>query len=105
MNYVLRVLVLNRPAVLARVAGQVARRGVNIDHFTARNVAGGRTVIAIGIDSDEQMADRLAKGVARLIDVLEVTWRQDDEPPPPPPEPGAWQPQSDEKEGRCRGTR
>jgi acetolactate synthase small subunit len=51
MNYCLRILVLNRPAVLARVAGQVARRGVNIDHFTARNVEDGKTVITIGSTS------------------------------------------------------
>ena len=74
MKVCLRALVLNRPAVLARVAGQVARRGLNIDHFTARNIAEGRTVITIGIHADERAADQLAKGLARLIDVLEVTW-------------------------------
>jgi acetolactate synthase small subunit len=84
MKYCLRILVLNRPIVLARVAGQVARRGVNIDHFTARNVADGKTIIAVGIDVDEHLAERLAKGVARLIDVLEVTWGEDKEPWEPP---------------------
>ena len=77
MTPCLHVLVLNRPAVLARVAGQVARRGVNIDHFTARNVQSGRTIITIGIDADEQTAERLAKALARLVDVLEVTQRDD----------------------------
>jgi acetolactate synthase small subunit len=85
MKHRLQILVLDRPAVLARVAGQVARRGVNIDHFTARNVKGGKTLITIGIDNDGQMADRLAKGVARLIDVLEVKWREDEDLEPPPP--------------------
>jgi acetolactate synthase small subunit len=80
MKYCLRILVLDRPAVLARVAGQVARRGVNIDHFTARNVQGGTTVITIGVDTHEHAADRLAKGLERLIDVLEVTWREGEEP-------------------------
>jgi acetolactate synthase small subunit len=84
MKQRLRILVLDRPTVLARVAGQVARRGVNIDHFTARNVKGGKTLITIGIDNDEQMADRLAKGLARLIDVLEVDWGEDEDLEPPP---------------------
>ena len=85
MKYCLRILVLDRPAVLARVAVQIARRGVNIDHFTARNVEGGRTVITIGIDTNELMADRLAKGVERLIDVLEVTWQDAELHEPPHP--------------------
>lgn len=79
MNYCLRILVLNRPAVLARVAGQVARRDVNIDHFTARNVEDGKTVITIGVDIDQHFADRLTKAVARLIDVLEVTLKEDED--------------------------
>lgn len=74
MRVCLRALVLNRPAVLARVAGQVARRGVNIEHFTARNIEEQRTAITIGIDADERTAEGLAKGLARLIDVLDVTW-------------------------------
>ena len=76
MKHTLRIIVLDRPSVLARVAGQVGRRGVNIDHFTARNVEDGRTVITIGIDTDEHLAERLAKGIARLIDVLDVTWKR-----------------------------
>jgi acetolactate synthase small subunit len=105
MKECLRILVLDRPAVLARVAGQVARRGVNIDHFTARNIEGGRTVITIGIDTDEQLAERLAKGVARLIDVLEVTWREDEQAEPPLREPDDCRSRSGREGERCRGTR
>ncbi len=77
MKHTLRIIVLDRPSVLARVAGQVGRRSVNIDHFTARNIADGKTVITIGIDTDEHLAERLAKGIARLIDVLDVDWKPD----------------------------
>jgi acetolactate synthase small subunit len=87
MNYCLRILVLDRPAVLARVAGQVARRGVNINHFTARNIEGGKTVITIGMDIDAALADRLDKAMARLIDVLEVTLTEDGGLEPPEMEP------------------
>jgi len=78
VKHTLHIIVLDRPSVLARVAGQVGRRGVNIDHFTARNIADGRTVITIGIDTDEDLAERLAMGIARLIDVLDVTWKKDE---------------------------
>jgi acetolactate synthase small subunit len=81
VKHCLRVLVENKPAVLARVAGQVARRNVNIESFTARYLPGGaRTAITIGIDTDEHTAERLAKGIARLINVIEVTRRNGDCP-------------------------
>lgn len=73
MEHCLQILVDNKPGVLARVVIQLARRSINIDCLAARNIAGcTRTVITIGFDADEYTADRLAKGIARLIDVIEV---------------------------------
>jgi acetolactate synthase-1/3 small subunit len=64
----------NRPGVLARVAGQVNRRTLNIEEFTARNLPGRRrTVITIDVECDDRTAERLAKGMERLVNVLEVT--------------------------------
>ena len=69
----LQILVDNKPGVLARVAIQLAGRSINIDCLATRNVEGGtRTVITVGFDADEYTADRLAKVIARLIDVIEV---------------------------------
>ena len=99
------ILVLDRPAVLARVAGQVARRGVNIDHFTARNVKDGRTVITIGINTDGHAADRLAKGVARLINVLEVTRRDGDCPEVGAAMPGTSQVDAKPRRQQCHATK
>jgi hypothetical protein len=63
---------------------------VNINHFTARNIEGGKTVITIGMDIDAALADRLDKAMARLIDVLEVTLTEDGGPDQPEAElPGA----------------
>jgi hypothetical protein len=53
---------------------------VNINHFTARNIEGGKTLITIGMDIDAALADRLDKAMARLIDVLEVTLTEDGGP-------------------------
>jgi acetolactate synthase-1/3 small subunit len=70
----LTLITENRPGVLARVAGQVNRRNLNIEEFTARNLPGRmHTMITIDIDCDDRTAERLARGVERLINVLEVT--------------------------------
>lgn len=73
MRQHLQILVDNKPGVLARVVVQLARRGINIDRLSSRNIERGkRTVIGIGFDADEYTTDRLGKGIARLIDVIEV---------------------------------
>jgi pyruvate ferredoxin oxidoreductase beta subunit/2-oxoisovalerate ferredoxin oxidoreductase beta subunit len=69
----LRVLVEDRPSVLARVAGQVSRRGVNIETVVVRSLPDrAHTYITLGIDVDEHTAERVAQGIARLAAVLEV---------------------------------
>jgi len=70
----LTLITENRPGVLVRVAGQVNRRNLNIEEFTARNLPGRmQTMITIDIECDDRTAERLAKGIERLINVLEVT--------------------------------
>jgi acetolactate synthase I/III small subunit len=105
VKHCLTVLVENRPAVLARVAGQVARRNVNIESFTARFLASDRAAITIGIDTDDHTAERLAKGIARLINVIDVS-RLDggcpDEPTATPQDPS---PHARVKGEPCRVTR
>lgn len=74
MKHLLTLLVENKPSVLARVANQMGRRGVNIDYFTARNlIDGDLTVITIGFEADEHGAERIAMAMDRLVNVLEVT--------------------------------
>ena len=106
MKHCLTVLVENKPAVLARVAGQVARRNVNIESFTARYLPGGeRTAITIGIDTDEHTADRLAKGIARLINVIDVSRRNGDCPEVSAAMPGNSEANARPGRQRCRATR
>jgi acetolactate synthase small subunit len=69
----LRVLVKDRPSVLARVAAQVSRRGVNIETVVVRHLPDrDHTYITLGIDADEPTAERVARGIARLDAVIDV---------------------------------
>ncbi|MCX6363109.1 MAG: thiamine pyrophosphate-dependent enzyme [Actinobacteria bacterium] len=69
----LRVLVEDRPSVLARVAGQVSRRGVNIETVVVRHLPDrAHTYITLGVDADEATAERVARGIARLDAVVDV---------------------------------
>ena len=67
------MLVEDRPSVLARVAGQVSRRGVNIETVVVRHLPDrAHTYITLGVDADEPTAARAAKGIARLDAVASV---------------------------------
>ncbi len=87
----LRVLVEDRPSVLARVAGQVSRRGVNIETVVVRHLPDrAHTYITLGVDADEPTAARAAKGIARLDAVASVEAFVGECPEPEPePEPDA----------------
>ena len=59
----LRVLVEDRPSVLARVAGQVSRRGVNIETVVVRSLPDrAHTYLTLGLDADERTAERVGEG-------------------------------------------
>ena len=69
----LRVLVEDRPSVLAHVAGQVSRRRVNIETVVVRALPDRlHTYIILGIDADERTAERVARGIAGVDAVIEV---------------------------------
>jgi pyruvate/2-oxoacid:ferredoxin oxidoreductase beta subunit/acetolactate synthase regulatory subunit len=69
----LRVLVEDRPSVLARVAGQVARRGINIETVVVRSLPDrAHTYITMGVDAEERAVERVAKSIVRLDAVVDV---------------------------------
>jgi acetolactate synthase-1/3 small subunit len=83
-KHLLTAIVENEPNVLARVAGQMGRRSANIEYFSAHNLSGGqRTRIMIGFAADECTAERIAKGIGRLINVLDVECESRDWPEDP----------------------
>ena len=69
----LRLLVEDKPSVLARVARQVARRKVNIENVVVRSLPDhAHTYLTLGVDADEQTAGRLVASLARLDSVLDA---------------------------------
>jgi pyruvate/2-oxoacid:ferredoxin oxidoreductase beta subunit len=69
----LRLLVEDRPSVLARVANQVSRRRVNIETVVVRGLPDrAHTRLTLGLDTDEGTAARVAAGLSRLESVLDV---------------------------------
>ena len=73
MKHILSALVLNRPGVLAHVAGMFAARAFNID-----SLAVGRTDdptlsrMTIGIIGDDKVVEQVRKQLAKIVEVVKV---------------------------------
>ena len=69
----LRLLVEDRPSVLARVARTVSRRHVNIETVVVRGLPDhAHTRLTLGVETDARTAGRLAESLARLESVLDA---------------------------------
>ena len=83
----LRLLVEDRPSVLARVARQVARRRVNIETVVVHGLPDrAHTSLTLGLEADQATAERVREAVLRLDSVLDAALffgaRPDEAPPP-----------------------
>jgi acetolactate synthase-1/3 small subunit len=64
---------MNRPGVLARVAGLFAGRGYNIDSLTVGTTDDPRfSRMTIATRGDDQILEQIRKQLSRLIDVVRV---------------------------------
>jgi acetolactate synthase-1/3 small subunit len=74
MSTSILLTVHDRPGVLARVAGQIARHGYNIVSMTAdpQEVGGGMSQMTIVVGTDEKACGQLVKQLHKLIDVRDV---------------------------------
>ena len=69
----LRLLVEDKPSVLARVARQVARRKVNIETVVVHSLPdGAHTYLTLGLEADEPTAERVREAAGRLDSVLDA---------------------------------
>lgn len=69
----LRLLVEDRPSVLARVASQVSRRRVNIETVVIHGLPdGAHTWLTMALETDAGTARRLAESVRRLDSVIDA---------------------------------
>ncbi len=72
--HTLSVLVLNRPGVLARIAGLFARRGFNIESLAVgptEHPETSRITIVIAADSDAVL-EQITKQLNKLVEVIRV---------------------------------
>lgn len=69
----LRLLVEDKPSVLARVARQVARRRVNIETVVVHGLQDRQhTYLTLGLEADEPTAERVRGAVQQLDSVLDA---------------------------------
>lgn len=73
MRHVLVALVQDEPGVLARMASLFARRGYNIESFTAgASEVPGQTRITLVVEGPSLVLDQIAKQFRKLIGVVKV---------------------------------
>ena len=74
MSRILSVWVDNKPGVLARIAGLIARRGFNIESLavsiTEEDV---RSRVTMVVDADERIVEQVTKQLHKLINVYDLT--------------------------------
>ena len=72
-RHTLSVLVENKPAVLARVAGLFARRGFNIESLAVgKSEIDGLSRITVVVDVEELPLEQVTKQLNKLINVIKI---------------------------------
>ncbi|MCF8011857.1 MAG: acetolactate synthase small subunit [Clostridiales bacterium] len=73
MTHTIAVLVLNKPGVLARIAGLLSRRVFNIESIAAGHTEEPDvTRITIVVNGDEQVLDQVINQLSKLVDVIKI---------------------------------
>ena len=73
MKHTLAVLVVNKPGVLARIAGLLSRRVFNIESIAAGYTEEPDiTRITIVVQGDTHILDQVVKQLSKLVDVLKI---------------------------------
>jgi acetolactate synthase-1/3 small subunit len=74
MRHVVSVLVQDKPGVLQRIAGLIARRGFNIESLAVgRTHQQGLSRISLVVTGDDRVLEQVEKQLNRLIEVIKVT--------------------------------
>ena len=74
MTHTLAVLVLNKPGVLARIAGLLSRRVFNIESIAAGYTEEPDiTRITIVVNGDERVLEQVIHQLGKLVDVIKIT--------------------------------
>lgn len=74
MTHTLAVLVINKPGVLARIAGLLSRRVFNIESIAAGYTEEPDiTRITIVVNGDERVLEQVIHQLGKLVDVIKIT--------------------------------
>ena len=74
MNYLLSVLVENKPGVLSRVTGLISRRGFNIESLTvAPTEDESLSRMTIIVEADEVGYEQITKQLHKLVSVYKIS--------------------------------
>ncbi|MER3443489.1 MAG: acetolactate synthase small subunit [Meiothermus sp.] len=74
MRHVVSVLVQDKPGVLQRIAGLIARRGFNIESLAVgRTHQEGLSRISLVVTGDDRVLEQVEKQLNRLVEVIKVT--------------------------------
>lgn len=74
MTHTLAVLVLNKPGVLARIAGLLSRRVFNIESIAAGYTEEPDiTRITVVVNGDERDLEQVVHQLGKLVDVIKIT--------------------------------
>lgn len=78
MTHTIAVLVLNKPGVLARIAGLLSRRVFNIESIAAGYTEEPDvTRITIVVNGDDQVLDQVINQLSKLVDVIKIQRLED----------------------------
>ncbi|MDD2421659.1 MAG: acetolactate synthase small subunit [Heliobacteriaceae bacterium] len=73
MRHTLAVMVENRPGVLARVAGLIARRAFNIESISASHTEEpDMTRITIVVEGNNRNVEQVVNQLSKLVDVVKI---------------------------------
>jgi len=74
MTHTLAVLVLNKPGVLARIAGLLSRRVFNIESIAAGYTEEPDiTRITLAVNGDDRVLEQVINQLSKLVDVINIT--------------------------------
>ena len=77
MRYTVDIVVENKPGVLYRIAGLLAKRKINIERINVYAVKGnGISKIFLTADIEDKVVDTVVKQINRVIEVIEIYYHK-----------------------------
>jgi len=77
MKYTVNIVVENKPGVLYRIAGLLAKRKINIERINVYAVKGnGISKMFFTADIEDKVVDTVVKQINRVIEVIEIYYHK-----------------------------